>query len=370
MRKEISQLRAHRQQTEHVLGVLTSHEHPEEILDQLRNGDTLRNLTTRSRKSSFASAPSAKVTIHTRLSDLQAINHALEPAQSIGKVPPTAQPSQRVSQLPPKGQQNDPSEPGSAAPKGYNLFDELLGLQEPNAMGWTMDSTYPKFSSPRHLAVGVRHEQPTNPDSDSVLQPAMYQGQDLVPGHGIEPEILSEHHDPSQDDEPWTTVTRDIELVEHLLALYFCWEYPVFASLSKEHFLEDFRQGIPRYCSPLLVNALLALGCRSSDRISARSSWEDSATAGDHFFSEALRLLEAEEDHRTLTTIQALGIMSIREASCGRISESIFFSGQSMRLAIEMGLHLEAEDSDDDRATDADKAVRGATFWGAFSLDE
>ena len=62
--------------------------------------------------------------------------------------------------------------------------------------------------------------------------------------------------------------------------------------------------------------------------------------------------------------------MSIREASCGRISESIFFSGQSMRLAIEMGLHLEAEDSDDDRATDADKAVRGATFWGAFSLDE
>lgn len=33
----------------------------------------------------------------------------------------------------------------------------------------------------------------------------------------------------------WTTVTSDTELIEHFLALYFCWEYPIFASLSKEH---------------------------------------------------------------------------------------------------------------------------------------
>ncbi len=36
---------------------------------------------------------------------------------------------------------------------------------------------------------------------------------------------------------------------------------------------------------------------------------------------------------------QALGIMSIREASCGRDSESWYYAGQSIRLAIEMGLH-------------------------------
>jgi hypothetical protein len=164
-------------------------------------------------------------------------------------------------------------------------------------------------------------------------------------------------------------VTRDRDLVEHLLALYFCWEYPIFASLSKEHFLEDFRRGIPRYCCQLLVNALLALACRWSDRSSAQADPEDSATTGDHFFSEALKIYEAEEDHRVLTTIQALGIMSIREASRGRVSESIFFSGQSIRLALEMGLHLDAEDGDDE-AADADEAVRGATFWGAFALDE
>ena len=50
----------------------------------------------------------------------------------------------------------------------------------------------------------------------------------------------------------WSTVTKDVCLIQHLLALYFCWEYPVSASLSKEHFLKDFRDGKSRYCSPIL----------------------------------------------------------------------------------------------------------------------
>jgi len=37
--------------------------------------------------------------------------------------------------------------------------------------------------------------------------------------------------------ETWTTITADEALVQHLLALYFCWEYLTFASLSKEHSL-------------------------------------------------------------------------------------------------------------------------------------
>jgi hypothetical protein len=53
--------------------------------------------------------------------------------------------------------------------------------------------------------------------------------------------------------------------------------------------------------------------------------------------------------------------MSIREASCGRYSESRYYEGQSLRLAIEMGLHRVSVDGDEDEAT-----VRLATFWGAL----
>lgn len=64
----------------------------------------------------------------------------------------------------------------------------------------------------------------------------------------------------------------------------------------------------------------------------------DGSTAGDVFYYEALRLLGSGKTF-TLPTVQALGLLSIREASCGLDSDSWFHSGQSIRMACEMGLH-------------------------------
>ncbi|KAM3551621.1 hypothetical protein MY1884_007629 [Beauveria asiatica] len=124
-----------------------------------------------------------------------------------------------------------------------------------------------------------------------------------------------------QSTETWTTVTNDIELVKHILGLYFCWEYPTFASLSKEQFLRDFSQGRPRYCSSMLVNALLALGCRFSTFPKTRADPDDPQTSGQHFFDESLELLRRETDYHSLLMIQTLGILSIREASCGHTAD-------------------------------------------------
>ncbi|KAF7549411.1 hypothetical protein G7Z17_g6398 [Cylindrodendrum hubeiense] len=182
---------------------------------------------------------------------------------------------------------------------------------------------------------------------------------------GLE-QVLSPLSDPEMQapSSSWTSITGDNNLVQHLLALYFCWEYPTFASLSKEHFLQDFQEGRHRYCSPILINALLALGCRFSTQPMTRANPNDPYSSGDHFFKESQRLFHQETDHHTLTTIQALGIMSIREASCGRDSESWYYAGQSIRLAIEMGLHRIQDEGDEDEL-----AVQAATFWGAFALD-
>lgn len=163
----------------------------------------------------------------------------------------------------------------------------------------------------------------------------------------------------------WTRITEDTDLVKHLLALYFSWEYPTFATFSKEQFLRDFQNGRRRYCSPILTNALLALGCRFSTQPVTRTNPSDPYSSGDHFFKESQRLLSQETDHHSLTTVQALGIMSIREASCGRDSEGWYYAGQSARLAIEMGLHRSNDEGDEDGV-----AVRSATFWGAFALDQ
>ncbi|KAF6810781.1 nitrate assimilation regulatory protein [Colletotrichum sojae] len=220
----------------------------------------------------------------------------------------------------------------------------------PDLMNWSADTNRPPQGP-----IDTWPETASNTETSEGG--SRYQGLDQV----LAPLDLPDMKLPPEN---WTNITEDGSLVQHLLALYFCWEYPTFASLSKEHFLRDFQNGVHRYCSPILVNALLALGCRFSSKSSTRANPNDPYSSGDHFFKEAQRLFYLEDEHHNLTTIQALGIMSIREASCGRDSESWYYAGQSIRLAIEMGLHQLQDEGDDDEF-----AVQAATFWGAFALD-
>ena len=164
--------------------------------------------------------------------------------------------------------------------------------------------------------------------------------------------------------EAWTDISSDTVLIHHLLALYFCWEHPVFASLSKKQFMDDFHEGRHRYCSSLLVNFLLALGSRWSTRLTSQADPNDGNTSGDSFFAESVRLLNQETDRRSLTTIQALGLMSLWEISCGRDAEGRYYSTQSIRLAVNMGLHRKVNVGDPDLLY-----VQASTFWGAFQLD-
>ncbi len=168
--------------------------------------------------------------------------------------------------------------------------------------------------------------------------------------------------------ESWTRVTQDAELVGHLMGLYFCWLHPFYTLFSKECFLHDMARGRTKYCSPLLVNALLALASSYTDRPVVRTDPYDTGTAGDCFFSEARRLLN-EDDRTTMTTVQALAIMGLREVSCGRDSSGFQYSGRCVRMALELGMHLPS-DSRIGHLSTTEIEVRKITLWGCFILDK
>jgi hypothetical protein len=196
------------------------------------------------------------------------------------------------------------------------------------------------------------------------LSPAVYEQIGLDSNPPDEPRVPSAF---------WTRATTRDDLVDHFLGLYFCWEYPTFASLSKEHFMADFRRGRTMFSSSLLVNAILALGARFSDiPVDGRKERHDARTAGQPFFDEAKRLL-GDEERPSLTTIQALGLMSLRQASCGNDASSWNYARQSMRMAIDLDLHLDQPvpiASMDATISQAERKVRSATFWGCFNLEQ
>ncbi|KAI9053095.1 hypothetical protein LZ554_003364 [Drepanopeziza brunnea f. sp. 'monogermtubi'] len=203
--------------------------------------------------------------------------------------------------------------------------------------------------------------------------------------------------DPTEDDEgiagvemvqqqmdpltSWSTVTTDTEVIVHLINMYFTWHYPYFTTLSKSLFYRDFLLGKPQgtskrtvYCSSLLVNAMLALGCHFTNSPKGCADPNNPATKGDAFFAEAKRLIVENDEYEKpkLTTIQALCLMSVREAGCGREAKGWVYSGMSFRMAQDMGLNLDSGGMTNHRETMDEKEVdaRRITFWGCFLFDK
>lgn len=174
----------------------------------------------------------------------------------------------------------------------------------------------------------------------------------------------------------WTQVTSDPKLVVHLLNMYFTWHYTFFTTLPKSLFYRDFLSGKPspgtkrnEYCTSLLVNAMLALGCHFTSWPEARTDPQNSATTGDHFFKEAKRLILENDEHENprLATVQALALMSVREAGCGREAKGWVYSGMSFRMAYDLGLNVDSGSSSrDEQEMDA----RRITVWGCFLFDK
>ncbi|KAL1883777.1 hypothetical protein VTK73DRAFT_8313 [Phialemonium thermophilum] len=188
----------------------------------------------------------------------------------------------------------------------------------------------------------------------------------------------------SSDEEPitsWTEVTKNTQLIIHLINMYFDWHYPYFATLSKSLFYRDFLRGraavqpkTTAYCSSLLVNAMLALGCHFTSVAGAFAVPGDSRTKGDHFFAEAKRLILENDEYEKprLATVQALALMSVREAGCGREAKGWVYSGMSFRMAQDIGLNLDVGgiSTDTDSLNEQEIDARRITFWGCFLFDK
>ncbi|RPB29318.1 hypothetical protein L211DRAFT_775405, partial [Terfezia boudieri ATCC MYA-4762] len=228
--------------------------------------------------------------------------------------------------------------------------------------------------------------------SNLILLPSQVQNHDrsgqCSPNFGRELErSLSDPYLTDRERNPilsWTNVlgasTQSCEAIDHLLQMYFVWHYPYFTTLSRELFYPPATQTQPmRYCTPLLFNAMLAVGCHFTAHPLARSDKNDPDTAGDHFFDECKRLILKNDEHVTprLTTVQALALMSVREAGCAREERGWSYSGMSFRMGTEMGLHLDLEGTlrqrsigRSGRMSEEELDARRITFWGCFLFDK
>lgn len=339
LRSEIERLRNYKAQSEQVFSALAG-DASGQLLEHIKSGKSITDVYQCSGGGQTKSASGYKTTF----ADAEARAKAQRTIEGAGY---------KLAQGPTPG--------GHDEERSYMSIELSAQPTDENAMD----------SQPTSVACTSPYRPRTNAfsrsPSESTVENNRVYGQKQLLGQAFATESDYLEKGDETTPETWTNISDNVKSVAHLMALYFAWEYPTFASLSKDHFMEDFfdRNLHRGFCSQLLVNAMLALGCRFSNLSDAITDKNDPNTKGDHFFAEAKRLLDSADSLNEITTIQALGLMAIREGSCGRDTESFYYSQMAIRVAVEMGLHNEVFIADP-----AEREVRRATFWGAFTLDQ
>ncbi|KAK4216924.1 hypothetical protein QBC37DRAFT_78044 [Rhypophila decipiens] len=163
----------------------------------------------------------------------------------------------------------------------------------------------------------------------------------------------------------WTKVDVCDELFRDLLSSYFIYEYPTYYVFQKDYFLEDMVHERRRFCTPLLVNSVLALACHCNLRIVNREKFWDPQTLGYKFLAEARRLWEIEISEETkLSTIQAALLLSHKYSHDSGDKTAYTFVCQAVDLAKEMGIFKRETQVE----IKSDEKMRNAQVYTAWSL--
>jgi len=132
--------------------------------------------------------------------------------------------------------------------------------------------------------------------------------------------------------------------------------------------MHDYKKGHIKYCSSLLVYAVLSLGCNYVDRSDSTMTSAQLESMGDLYFNEAQYLLNSSMES-SLLTVQALTVMTLREASCGRPKNSYKHLGMAVRMAVDMDLHLQTRPDPEHGLHQLDVETRKVTFWSLYNME-
>ncbi|GIJ98675.1 hypothetical protein Aspvir_000793 [Aspergillus viridinutans] len=170
---------------------------------------------------------------------------------------------------------------------------------------------------------------------------------------------------------PWTAVTDDGQLVSHLVSLYFTWDNPLVQIVDQKVFLEHMKAGKTdsEFCTPLLVNSVLAMASLYSDFPDVFAVPSEVASRGRHFFMEAERLWRAEEGQASLANIQAVVLMSYVLKSQGKGHLGWLMLKQGVQLAQDFGLFQTSRALPHRGWSVQSQRVTAITAWGIYIMN-
>ncbi|KZL83902.1 fungal specific transcription factor [Colletotrichum incanum] len=165
------------------------------------------------------------------------------------------------------------------------------------------------------------------------------------------------------------------DLEEHLISLYFAWQDPFSHVVDRALYEEAKYEWLEReketqYYSEALRNAMCSLGAAFEARYHP-SFVTFPKSLPEFFAARAKTLLEIELDSPSVSTVQAMVVLSSHEIGANRDSRGWLYSGMAMRLAFDLALHKDMTSYvTKGILTPAEAELRRAVFWGTYTMDQ
>ncbi|KAH8695634.1 nitrogen assimilation transcription factor nirA, partial [Talaromyces proteolyticus] len=158
------------------------------------------------------------------------------------------------------------------------------------------------------------------------------------------------------------------DLAIHLLHLHWNRQHHSFLLTYRPAFTRDLMSG-GRYYSRFLLNAIFASGSKFSDRVELRDDESLPQTAGSRFLRRCQELLYRDSllDSASIPTIVGLLHLGSAYIARGEMSKSWIHTGLAIRMAFDLGLHLDIQIPDLDPE---EIEIRRRAFWAAFITDK
>ncbi|RVX74851.1 hypothetical protein B0A52_01128 [Exophiala mesophila] len=161
------------------------------------------------------------------------------------------------------------------------------------------------------------------------------------------------------------------ELEDHLLQLYLCWEDPSIHVIDEDIFWRERRNckatnTISSMYSEVLTNAMCSIGAT----LTSRQILDLPEDLPDFFATRSKLLLELEMDAPTVSTVQSLVILSAIEALLTRDARGWLNSGMAVRLAVDLGLHLDPQPYVQIGLLDEEEAMLRKMVWGGVFIHD
>ncbi|GME22539.1 nitrogen assimilation transcription factor nit-4 [Neofusicoccum parvum] len=158
------------------------------------------------------------------------------------------------------------------------------------------------------------------------------------------------------------------ETHDYLMDLFWHHFNAVLHVIHKDAFLEDYEHGSSQFYSPFLHICVLAVGFRYSDKSRPDIQRIALEPRESTFHREAKYMLDVElERPGGIPQVQALLLLANCECSVGRDHTGWLYSGMGVRLAFDIGLHLDTRSSG---LSEREVDVRHMTLWACVIFDK